>query len=163
MKYLSLAVLFIIIISCQEQVEIDNDKVSKISLKDFENEKVAGKIISIDDSIEFSSVYSNDTLLLLKTSSKHKEYFKVYSLPNYHFLGNVGERGEAPGQWKFARINGTLTKEKDQFFIWISDELAGYLKKINLTKSLKSDTNTPIYDKELDINGSLFRLIMLTH
>lgn len=144
------------LISCKDQVEDQEYNETKITLPDFESVKLSGKIINLDNSVQIFDLYTIDSLLLLKTSSKHKEYFKVYSLNNYAFLGNVGERGEAPGQWKFVRVNSMLMKVDDHFSMWISDDLAGYLKKINISKSLLSGSNVPYYSENFTINANLF-------
>jgi len=156
MKYLSTILLFLILIACQDQVEDQEYNETKITLPDFESVKLGGKIINLNSSVQFFDINTIDTLLLLGTSSKHKEYFKAYSLNNYDYLGSIGTRGEAPGQWKFARVEGGLMKDDEHFSIWISDDLAGYLKKINLSKSLTDKANTPTYSEHINVNSNLF-------
>lgn len=146
----------ILITSCKEKIQEDNYNTSKISLGDFESEKLNGKIISIDNSIEFSGILTLDTLLLMKTSSKHKEYFKIYNTQNCDFLGDIGERGEAPHQWKFVVTNDLLTKNDNEYHIWVSDRFDGYLKQVNINKSLDSENELPIYNNEYSINANLF-------
>lgn len=161
MKYDKLLVMpyvFILLFGCQTSShESIQDNIRVIHNDDFSiSQDVYGKIVNVDLKTEFVEILTIDTLLILQTSNKHKEFFKIYNIQTFNHLGDIGLRGEAPGEWKYVDVNHVLEKHNDNYYLWVSDRFNGFLKKIDILKSLNSTTQFPVYEKEINVNASLF-------
>lgn len=162
MKILYVFYFLVILFSCKSEnrfkdSSIINKTTTRITVDDFPiQEDIKGNIIDIDLATEFDRIMIIDTLLLLSTSNKHKEFLKVYSLNTYNFLGNIGVRGEAPGEYQYTDVNFVLEKIDNNYYVWVNDMFKGFLKKINITESLLSNSIYPVYDQEIDVNASVF-------
>ena len=122
MKFIKTYFILLILLSCskdnQKKESLYNKNIQQVSLEDFNIDKeITGKILNVDYKTEFHEILSIDTLLILKTSSRHKEFFKIYNLNTLEHLGDVGVRGEGPEEWKNVDINHVLTKENDNYMI----------------------------------------------
>ena len=168
MKFIKTYFILLILLSCskdnQKKESLYNKNIQQVSLEDFNIDKeITGKILNVDYKTEFHEILSIDTLLILKTSSRHKEFFKIYNLNTLEHLGDVGVRGEGPEEWKNVDINHVLTKENDNYMIWVTDRFNGFLKKINLSKSLSLNTVYPVYEKKINVNASKFPFSSIFH
>lgn len=154
--YLAFYVLAFVLLSCNQYTGFDKNAIQKVSLNDFEEKiNVNGNELNFDFETEFKSIHTLDSLLILETSAKHKEVFKVFNLKNFKHLGNLGLRGEGPNEFQHI-IPTRLHKKNNQYLLDVSDRFNGYVKSIDVLKSLNNQPNYPIIENEYRFNASAF-------
>jgi hypothetical protein len=154
-KIIFFAFILFLFISCKDDIHKSNYPIAKISLKDFDKfYEIEGEEISFDNNTELSSIYTIDSILVVSTSSKHKEFLKIYNLKTMSHLGDIGVRGEAPGEWLNVYVTD-FRKENDKYLLTISDRFKGYVKIVDILPSL-NNVDSPVYKEEFNYNASTF-------
>lgn len=152
---LTFVVIFLLLFfSCKNK---SSDAVIVFSNNDFKiKAEIFGEQIIEEDYNINREIFAIDTLLILKTGSG-KEYFNVYNKNSFEFLGSIGVRGEGPEEWQVISFNGQFDfTNKNSIGMWVSNFRKGFISKVNIHKTLKSENSLPVIDKTFRIDGKLF-------
>ncbi|MFC3415467.1 BF3164 family lipoprotein [Algoriphagus hitonicola] len=119
--------------------------IHEISKEDFPLiRKIYGEKILTDNYNHHHKIFVIDKYLLTMVNSGDNHYH-VFDKNSQEYLGPVGVRGEGPNEWEIPQTTvGQFTKSGDEIHLWNFDFLRGNFNKINLTKTLSSNSAYPV-------------------
>jgi|GEM_PF-1272620 len=157
-KYTILFILNIIFIFACSQKDNVETTLTTIEKNDFPQTiklENPDKILD-DDEFHHFKIFVIDTVLLT-TSQVGDYHYNAFLINTLDFLGSFGVRGEAPEEWTMPiTMSGQYETSKDGLNLWFYDYLKGHFSKINLTKTLNSNSLNPIIDETVSIDTKKF-------
>lgn len=151
MKKLTVAFLFILILSCGEEVD---KKIFVIDEGEFEiNEKIKGETIHFDNVPKCPSQIIIIDSLLIQISGVmcDDKFFHVYKKDDLKHLGSFGNRGRGPNEFIHPRYTHQVLKTEDMIGIWVFDSQKFNL--INVTTSIINEYT--IIDNSIVITNAI--------